>query len=168
MNLHSHRYTSVKLNLNLPRIFMVKIRFQNVKNSCFVHRDRCGVHVDLGTGQMLGWDQRIATRADVESFYDWLVSPCQITCGGHVLMVLVIVPCSAIHCCTMFDVILTSRVLCSFVAIVFLVVWRVFCFCFVLNSLEQTGHQIRYHRSSSNGNESIKITSVNVITNVNT
>ena len=57
----------MKLNLNSPHIFMVKIRFQNGKYSHFVHRVTCSVDVDRGTGHMLGWGQRIATRTGVES-----------------------------------------------------------------------------------------------------
>ena len=67
MKLHSHRYPSVKLNLDSPPIFMVKMRFQNGKKSHFVHRVACSVHVDGGTRHMLGWGQGIATRTGVES-----------------------------------------------------------------------------------------------------
>ncbi len=46
---------------------MVEMRFENGKNSHFVHRVTCSVHVDRDTGHMLGWGQRIATWTGVES-----------------------------------------------------------------------------------------------------
>ncbi len=51
---------------------MVKIRFENGKNSHSVHRVTCSINVDRGTGHMhmLGCGQRIATRTGVESSSD--------------------------------------------------------------------------------------------------
>ncbi len=54
----------VNLNLDSPHTFMVKLRFQNDKNSHFVHRVSCSAQVDRGTGHIyiLGWGERTATR----------------------------------------------------------------------------------------------------------
>ena len=69
--LHSHRYPSVKFNLDSLHICMVKMQFQNGKNSHFVHRVTCSVHVDCGTEHMVGRGRRIATRIGVKSSSDF-------------------------------------------------------------------------------------------------
>ena len=50
MRLHKYKYPSVKMNLELPPIFIVEIQFQNCKISHFVHRvTYSAVHVDCGS-----------------------------------------------------------------------------------------------------------------------
>ena len=50
MKLQSHKDPSVKLNMDSPHIVMVKIRFQNFKNSHFVYIELLDVECTLTTG----------------------------------------------------------------------------------------------------------------------
>ncbi len=57
------------MNLDSPRIFMVKVQFKIVKFRilCIELIELRVVHVDRGTEHMLCWGQRIATRTGPSS-----------------------------------------------------------------------------------------------------